>query len=414
LLRRARFLALTLVLFAALVATTIGNAADDTSGTLTKDKDPLFWSGSFTGESGDENDLFRLTVELGRDFWRNRPGGVQIGVHWVYSTDDFNDIDLEVVDSNGEVIASSVGGDEDTESVIIPHLANGEYTVRIIPFGISENGVDYTGLAEIEFAPKVKPLRDLLPNMVALKQREVRSGEIFLTGSCTETEIAEDGARKCLRFEQILANVGKGPMELRYRIDPLAEIGAPLPGADDSQLTVLNQPMDQRIYRSDGTWHDRLADHYEFHPAHFHFHYNNFALSKLWQSDATGARLGSEPVEQTKKLGFCLIDVENVWFGLKGDAAHTFKFCPPNPDEPDEVSVNGISLGWADVYNYDLDGQYIEISNVPDGFYLLETIVDPGGTLLETSEADNNVFLHIQLCQGGTAVEIVGGTDNNC
>jgi hypothetical protein len=45
-------------------------------------------------------------------------------------------------------------------------------------------------------------------------------------------------------------------------------------------------------------------------------------------------------------------------------------------------TVNGISVGWADstsarLYNWYLADQYIEVSGLPDGYYLLETEADP-------------------------------------
>jgi hypothetical protein len=43
--------------------------------------------------------------------------------------------------------------------------------------------------------------------------------------------------------------------------------------------------------------------------------------------------------------------------------------------------VNGISVGWADVYNWFLPGQFIEVSGLPDGYYRLETEADPNNTI---------------------------------
>ena len=36
--------------------------------------------------------------------------------------------------------------------------------------------------------------------------------------TCYQSEVDEDGARLCLRFDQIFANTGEGPMELRFSI----------------------------------------------------------------------------------------------------------------------------------------------------------------------------------------------------
>lgn len=68
--------------------------------------------------------------------------------------------------------------------------------------------------------------------------------------------------------------------------------------------------------------------------------------------------------------------------------------------------VNGISVGWADVYNWFLADQYIEISGVPDGTYVLETLANPSHTVHETTLDDNAARVLIRL-QGDT-VELVG------
>jgi hypothetical protein len=36
-----------------------------------------------------------------------------------------------------------------------------------------------------------------------------------------------------------------------------------------------------------------------------------------------------------------------------------------------------MSVGWADTYNWFLPGQYVEVTGVLDGEYILDTTVDP-------------------------------------
>jgi hypothetical protein len=50
--------------------------------------------------------------------------------------------------------------------------------------------------------------------------------------------------------------------------------------------------------------------------------------------------------------------------------------------------------------------QYIEISGVPDGLYVLETVANPSGTVHETSVEDNRARVLIRL--RGDTVELVG------
>lgn len=234
---------------------------------------------------------------------------------------------------------------------------------------------------------------DLLPNLVALAPRAVSAGGT--AGGCAPVEIVEQSAQKCLRFDQIIANFGAGPFELRYGIETVA----------------TTQELRQRVYRSDSTFRDRFADKYEFHVAHAHFHYKSFGLTRLWASDQGGRRLGRDALRSGRKNGFCVIDVENLWAG-RSDSIDEAQYKDPHCQVPSSFDgaavemVQGISRGWADIYGLQLEGQYVEITGIPDGFYLLQTIADPDDTVLENSNRDNSVFTHIQLCREGTVAQL--------
>ena len=95
----------------------------------------------------------------------------------------------------------------------------------------------------------------------------------------------------------------------------------------------------------------------------------------------------------------------------RGEAPRTYYFPRCNTateyDQRGASIVNGISVGWADVYNWFLADQYIEISGVPDGDYVLETVANPARTVHETSFADNAARVTIRL--RGDTVELVSG-----
>jgi subtilase family serine protease len=57
-------------------------------------------------------------------------------------------------------------------------------------------------------------------------------------------------------------------------------------------------------------------------------------------------------------------------------------------------------------HNWFLADQYIEVSGVPDGYYLLETIADADGHVVETNERNNAASTLIRIC--GEAAEVVG------
>lgn len=347
---------------------------------------------------------FALEVDLPAGVWDAGAGGVQIAIDWF--PHERNDLDLYVYGEGGSLVARSDGVFASTgESVRLPAAANGRYRVVVAP-RLVEGAMTFRGLAEVEWAPAVEPVRPLLPNLVAVPSRNpmLRTGAYFVdhetegTPSCYPEETAEQGARRCLRFDQIIANQGEGPFELRYRMEGLA----------------TDQQLRQRIYSSDGSFTDVAVDTYEFHPVHAHFHYKSFGQAFLYRPGSDGSL---ELVRKSRKNGFCLIDVENTRFGTdasgaphRGEAPRTYYFprcnTPTERDGHGASMVNGISAGWADVYNWFLADQYIEISGVPDGTYVLETVANPSRTVHESDLSDNVARVVIRLA--GDTVEIVG------
>lgn len=225
----------------------------------------------------------------------------------------------------------------------------------------------------------------------ATTQPQVLSDNEVLYG-CDPYELSA-GARRCLRFDTAVVNTGVGALELRYAGTGLVE-----------SLRAV-----QRINRSDGSYVDRSAGSFYFDPAHQHFHYRDFALSSLWRSDADGKRLGPRPVAQGHKDGFCLEDLD-AYSAAASSAVYTYPTACYPIARPDGsiVQVNGISPGWLDVYDEALTNQSIEISGVPDGYYLLQITVDPNHTLMLDPRSRLSSWERIRLCGG--QVDLVGRT----
>ena len=357
-----------------------------------------------------------VEVALPADVWAGHAGGVQISIGWA---DEKHDLDLYVYGPDGSLAGRSNGLASTSEAVRVHNAANGRYRVVVVP-QLAQGTVDYRGFVEVERDPAAEPARPLLPNMTALPVRNVhlRTGAYYAdheqegTPSCYPEEIAERGARRCLRFDQMLANEGDGPFELRYLVEGLG----------------TQQQVRQRVYASDGTFSDFNVDTYEFHPTHAHFHYKNFGQALLYRLHPDGTM---EKVRESRKNGVCMIDVENTRFGLddhgypyKGEAPRTYYptpragtetwgqrggcFVPTDHDEHGTYMVNGVSVGWADVYPWYLADQYIEISGVPDGLYVIETRVNPNRTVHETTYDDNTARATIRL-QGDTVTLLGNG-----
>ncbi len=99
---------------------------------------------------------------------------------------------------------------------------------------------------------------------------------------------------------------------------------------------------------------------------HGHGHYQNFASYELL--DETGQNV----VAQGHKQGFCLRDT-NCAFGSPTFTCH----------------FQGLTAGCSDVYSHTLGCQYIEITDVPGGDYLVRMTSDPLNLFEEANETNN-------------------------
>jgi hypothetical protein len=144
-------------------------------------------------------------------------------------------------------------------------------------------------------------------------------------------------------------------------------------------------------------------------------------LSSLWEIDWRGLKAGTQPLRQRKlsrkipvkltregeKIGFCLADTYIDIWAQKGDGPRTYNapdcLFPQASDATWDYYIQGITRGWGDIYDWYLPGQYIEVTGVPDGIYILETIADPENRLLETREDNNCISVFVALTRMGTS-----------
>lgn len=384
-----------IALLATAAAPGVAPAAEPDAGTLATAGRTVRWDGRFyTTSDAPVPDRFALTVDLPDGFWDHHDGGVEVAIRW---ESEYNVFDLYVFDDGGELLASSTGFPSSAQAVVIPELANGLYDVVVVPSAIQVDS-GYEGIAQVEPAPNPQPLRDLLPNLAPEPPNDfhVASGTYSFTPaentdeSCYPEERLEDGAERCLRFAASIANVGEGPFELLFDLTSFA----------------LDQRVVQEIARSDGSHRLHDAGTYTFHPTHGHVHYQSFAVYALHAVDDRGRR-GAEVV-RSRKSDFCMIDTRLVRFGERGNQGRRHGF--PQCDAPSLATGEpttmrqGISAGWADVYAWDLPGQYLDITGVPDGTYDVVIIANPFGALAEATAADNEAATRI--CLAGNAVTL--------
>jgi hypothetical protein len=172
-----------------------------------------------------------------------------------------------------------------------------------------------------------------------------------------------------LLFSTFSYNIGDGPLEIM--------------GGDIGNGV---QNVEQVIYRSDGTSYTRRAGTYEYHAAHDHIHFDNYALYTLQPVNAPGAS-----AREGHKTTFCLMDTNKApspYDGLGGDLP-TYTQCGR--------SVQGISVGWGDKYGYWLADQDIDVTGLPSGDYTLTIEIDPNNHVLETNDTDNTSMIFVNL-----------------
>jgi hypothetical protein len=119
---------------------------------------------------------------------------------------------------------------------------------------------------------------------------------------------------------------------------------------------------------------------------HGHYHLKDFNEFLLFDSGGHLATIGY-------KQAFCAIDIERIRASASGSR---FNNC--NSDQ-------GISAGWADVYNAGLPCQYIVIDGLPDGDYTLQSTTNAQHVAAEECFGDNTTWTGLRIA--GDTVQVI-------
>lgn len=111
-------------------------------------------------------------------------------------------------------------------------------------------------------------------------------------------------------------------------------------------------------------------------PCHNHYHFGQFTIYRLLNQS------GGVVVEG-RKIGFCLED--------------TVQFDANAGPRRYHCGFQGIQRGWADRYTYNVPCQFLDITGVPGGTYILDITVDPLNFIPETNENNNNTQVTVQI-----------------
>lgn len=214
--------------------------------------------------------------------------------------------------------------------------------------------------------------------------------------SCSADETVEHGGLRCLRFSIGPQNVGDGPFEVHYR--PLS--GSPMSGV-----------IMQRVYRGNGKYVEREAGTYEYHKTHAHYHHSAFGDLRLFRvTDLQRGRL--VPAGKGPKQGFCMGPYKIAqWRTFAQDQPGNVERDCSVANGPRGVSM-GLERGWADVYSWELPGNYVDFGDNSDGYFVVRVKTDANQDIKETKESDNVGYAFIRVT--GNQIEVLErgyGTD---
>jgi glucose/arabinose dehydrogenase len=173
----------------------------------------------------------------------------------------------------------------------------------------------------------------------------------------------EGETRRVLRFTNLVVNRGDGPLEVHQSGD--------------------GETVMQRVYAPDGSYLERPVASAMEHWSTGHWHFEDFNRFELWERNGYQRALAGatdvEPQWVEDKVSMCLMDLLPV---------------DPLPGTPQsgrytdecEAGEQGISVGWGDLYVFDIREQWVVLgeNGLPDGDYVLRTIVDSEGLLHES------------------------------
>jgi hypothetical protein len=176
--------------------------------------------------------------------------------------------------------------------------------------------------------------RRLLARSLEVQMRTFAAGECAVVEGCTVP-----GERKLLLFDASIANIGAG------------------------NLVIGNPALRTNLFH--------------FSECHGHYHLKGFSSYALLNQSGTAVR-------RARKQGFCLRD----------DAPY---FADHPPARGFDCDNQGITRGWQDIYDKSLDCQFLDITGVKAGRYLLRVTVNPNRVLRESNYDNNSATVPVTI-----------------
>ncbi|HEX2221119.1 MAG TPA: cell wall-binding repeat-containing protein [Candidatus Limnocylindria bacterium] len=192
--------------------------------------------------------------------------------------------------------------------------------------------------------------------------------------------------RRLLRFTATMANVGRGAFELR----------GSRPSASSSTMSVQ-----QVIYNDAGGARSRVTSAVMRYAGDGHNHWHVQKIMHYEARSLSGIR------RPTEKTDFCFFDTQPYSLSLPGApqrSVYAESGCGTSSSLATRV---GISVGWADSYPWNFVGQWIDVTGVPAGEYIIHAEVDPNRHFAESAEGNNCAWTRVSIPASGSAVSVL-------
>lgn len=189
--------------------------------------------------------------------------------------------------------------------------------------------------------------------------------------------------RRLLRMRNSIDSVGLGPASLRGRRDGLKTMNA---------YQVIERARGRRKLVRTGA---RLY----FQPIPGQGRYWKFADAarfELWKLDR-GMRK-RRLVRTGPKQNYCLRDLERTRASRRSPRRRVFPACSQNRNL--RAVTLGTSVGWSDIYPANYHQNWIDVTGVPRGRYLVVQVADPKNGIWELDEDNNEVETVVWLPSG--------------
>lgn len=200
------------------------------------------------------------------------------------------------------------------------------------------------------------------------------------------------GGERRLRFTTIMTNEGAGPLEVHGTRDSIAR---------------AHMTTSQRIYDTAGGWRmvpsRALMEYAE--DGHDHWHIQGVMLYQIWSADGVNRR--------GTKVGFCFLDSVRMPGSLPGTPSGVVYGESRCGDRDDLTNSMGLSVGYGDEYPANFAYQWIDISTLPPGDYVVQARADEQNWYVESSENNNCAYARIRIAASNGPVHVYG-KDRGC